>query len=225
MGSDRPATRIRFIIADDHPTYREGLSRLISDEPDFECVGIAGEGEEAVQMARELHPDVAIVDINMPGMNGIKATQEIRAASPNTAVLVVSAFDYVAYILPSLRAGASGYMLKNSSLEEILGAIRLVHSGETVLDSAAVGSVLSNLKSDASSGKMATEELAGREFEVLTLAARGMSNKEIASELTVSERTVQTHLVNIFKKLSVSSRTQAVLYALRKGWLCLEDLQ
>ena len=167
---------------------------------------------------------MAIVDVSMPEMNGIKATEHIRSACPDTAVLVISAFEYVAYILPSLKAGASGYMLKNSSLDEITGAIRLVHSGDTVLDSAAVGNVIANLKGNDSGKGTAIEDLAARELEVLTLAARGMSNKEIAGELTVSERTVQTHLVNIFKKLGVSSRTQAVLYALRRGWLCLDDL-
>jgi len=218
------AESITLLIADDHPAYREGLRQLLSDEDDIQCVGTACDGIQAIELAKQFQPDVVLIDVSMPGMNGIKATAQIKAACPRTVVLVISAFDYVAYILPSLQAGATGYLLKNSSLDEITGAIRLVHNGDTVLDSAAVNTVMANLKPGSNNKSARLDDLGSREVEVLTLTAKGMSNKEIADQLAVSERTVQTHLVNIFKKLSVSSRTQAVLYALKKGWLCLEDL-
>jgi len=215
---------ITILIADDHPTYREGLRQLLSAETDFECIGVACDGAEAIEMAKQFQPDVALIDIIMPELNGIKATAHIKASCPNTAVLVLSAFDQTAYILPVVQAGASGYLLKNSSLDDIANAIRLVHSGDTVLDSAAVDVVMANIRTGSTSKGNRSDDLGSREMEVLTLTAKGMSNKDIAEQLTLSERTVQTHLVSIFKKLSVSSRTQAVLYALRKGWLSLEDL-
>lgn len=215
---------ITILIADDHPTYREGLRQLLSAETDFECIGVACDGAEAIEMAKQFQPDVALIDIIMPELNGIKATAHIKASCPNTAVLVLSAFDQTAYILPVVQAGASGYLLKNSSLDDIANAIRLVHSGDTVLDSAAVDVVMANIRTGSTSKGNRSDDLGSREMEVLTLTAKGMSNKDIAEQLALSERTVQTHLVSIFKKLSVSSRTQAVLYALRKGWLSLEDL-
>ncbi|HUV43448.1 MAG TPA: response regulator transcription factor [Dehalococcoidales bacterium] len=215
---------ITILIADDHPTYREGLRQLLSVETDFECIGVACDGAEAIEMAKQFQPDVALIDIIMPELNGIKATAHIKASCPNTAVLVLSAFDQTAYILPVVQAGASGYLLKNSSLDDIANAIRLVHSGDTVLDSAAVDVVMANIRTGSTSKGNRSDDLGSREMEVLTLTAKGMSNKGIAEQLALSERTVQTHLVSIFKKLSVSSRTQAVLYALRKGWLSLEDL-
>ena len=215
---------ITILIADDHPTYREGLRQLLSAETDFECIGVACDGAEAIEMAKQFQPDVALIDIIMPELNGIKATAHIKASCPNTAVLVLSAFDQTAYILPVVQAGASGYLLKNSSLDDIANAIRLVHSGDTVLDSAAVDVVMANIRTGSTSKGNRSDDLGSREMEVLTLTAKGMSNKGIAEQLVLSERTVQTHLVSIFKKLSVSSRTQAVLYALRKGWLSLEDL-
>ena len=215
---------ITILIADDHPTYREGLRQLLSAETDFECIGVACDGAEAIEMAKQFQPDVALIDIIMPELNGIKATAHIKASCPNTAVLVLSAFDQTAYILPVVQAGASGYLLKNSSLDDIANAIRLVHSGDTVLDSAAVDVVMANIRTGSTSKGNRSDDLGSREMEVLTLTAKGMSNKGIAEQLALSERTVQTHLVSIFKKLSVSSRTQAVLYALRKGWLSLEDL-
>jgi len=215
---------ITILIADDHPTYREGLRQLLSVETDFECIGVACDGAEAIEMAKQFQPDVALIDIIMPELDGIKATAHIKASCPNTAVLVLSAFDQTAYILPVVQAGASGYLLKNSSLDDIANAIRLVHSGDTVLDSAAVDVVMANIRTGSTSKGNRSDDLGSREMEVLTLTAKGMSNKGIAEQLALSERTVQTHLVSIFKKLSVSSRTQAVLYALRKGWLSLEDL-
>jgi len=216
--------RIRLLIADDHPAFLEGLSRLLADEEDLECVAKSTEGMEAIQLAKELQPDVAIIDVSMPHLNGIEATRQIKAASPNTAVLMISAFDYQSYILASLRAGAAGYMLKTRPLHEIVSAVRLVHKGERILDLKAADKVVRYLTAGDRGSKTDSDPLNPRELEILELTAEGLSNKGIAEKLYISERTAQTHLVNIFRKLGVSSRTQAVLYALRKGWISLDGL-
>jgi len=216
--------KITFIIADDHPTFRDGLSRLLEDEEGLVCVAKSADGIEAVELVKQLQPDVAIIDVSMPNLNGIEAVKQIKAACPKTAVLMVSAFDYQSYILASLQAGAVGYMSKSASLHEIANAIRLVHSGDSVFDAKATEKVVRHLSAGEGSNKTHLGNLQTRELEVLKLAAKGMSNKEIAGELFISERTVQTHLVNIFRKLGVSSRTQAVLHALREGWLTIDNI-
>ncbi|HUU08366.1 MAG TPA: response regulator transcription factor [Dehalococcoidales bacterium] len=216
--------KIRLLIADDHPAFREGLSRLLEEEEDLECVGISADGEEAVRMVEELHPDVAIIDVSMPNLDGIKATEKIKAACPDTAVLMISAFDYQSYVLASLKAGASGYMSKDRPLQELISAIRLVRSGDSILDLKATDTIVQCLIDSERGGKRGFDELQSRELDVIKLTARGMSNKDIADELFISERTVQTHLINIFRKLGVNSRTQAVLYALRKGWITLSAI-
>ena len=216
--------KIRVLIADDHPAFREGLCQLIEHEEDLECVAKPADGEEAVRLAIELLPDVAIIDIAMPGLNGIEAARQIKAARPAIAILMVSAFGYESYVLASLRAGAAGYLLKNTPLRELTNAIRSVHASEAVFDLKAASKILSRLADDKGEKRGGLEELQPRELEVLRLAGKGMSNKEIAGELVLSERTVQTHLVNIFRKLGVGSRTEAVLHALREGWLTLDDL-
>ena len=218
--------RIRVLIADDHPSFREGLLRLLEEEEDLEVVAQAGDGEEAVRLATELLPDVAIIDIAMPKLNGIEATRQTKAACPNTAILILSAYGYEPYVLSAIEAGAAGYLLKNVRVRELVAAIRALHAGETVLDAAAAKTVFGRLAyaTGRVSARGALPELHQRELEVLKLAAKGMSNKEIANALVISVRTVQTHLVSIFAKLKVSSRTEAVLHALREGWLTLNDL-
>jgi len=203
--------KIRLIIADDHPTFREGLSRLLSDEGDLECIARTTDGEE-------------IIDVSMPKLNGIEATKQIKATCPDIAILMVSAFDYDSYVLASLQAGASGYMTKSTSLNDLISAVRLVHKGESVLDVKATDKIVRHLASGDGNNKKAFQRLYTRELEIVKLAAKGMSNRAIADNLIISERTVQTHLVNIFRKAGVNSRTQAVLYALKKGWLTPEDL-
>lgn len=216
--------KIRVIIADDHPAFREGLSRLIEEEGDIEVVARLADGEEAVSLARELLPDVAIVDVAMPKLNGIETTRQIKACCPKTNVLIVSAHDFGSYILASLRCGASGYILKTASLGEIVGAIRLVHAGDGVFDLKAGSRVLYRLASAKGDDRKVAGFLHPRELEVLKLTARGLGNKEIARQLVISERTVHSHLINIFRKLEVGSRTEAVLHALKEGWLSLDDL-
>ncbi len=216
--------KIKVMVADDHPAFREGLCRLLKDEEDLEVVAMPEDGEEAVESAKKLQPDVAIIDISMPKLNGIEAAKQIRVASPSTAILMVSAYSYPSYVLAALRAGAAGYLLKNAPLHELISAVRLVHSGEGVFDLKATGKILRRLATDKVEKRKDLEELHPRELQVLNLAAKGVGNKEIANQLGISERTVQTHLVNIFRKLRVSSRTEAVLHALKEGWLTLDDL-
>ncbi|MDD4876378.1 MAG: response regulator transcription factor [Dehalococcoidales bacterium] len=217
-------SKIRLLIADDHPAFLEGLSRLLADEKDLECIAKSEDGVQAVQLAKELQPDVAVIDVSMPNLNGIEAIKKIKTVSPGTVVLMISAFDYESYILASLQAGAAGYMLKTRPLHEIIGAIRLVYSGDRVLDTKVADKVVSYLRNDGRGDTSGTEYLHSRELEIIRLTAEGLSNKKIANELYISERTVQTHLVNIFRKLGVNSRTQAVLYALKKGWINLNKL-
>ncbi len=216
--------KIQVMVVDDHPAFREGLSRLLQEEPDIEVVATPEDGVQAVDLASKLKPNVIVMDISMPKMNGIDAAKLIKASSPETAILIVSAYSYQSYILAALRAGAAGYLLKNAPLQELIKAIRLVSSGEGVFDMKVTGNLLRHLASEKADVRKDMEELHPRELQILTSAARGLGNKEIAGELEISERTVQTHLVNIFRKLRVSSRTEAVLQGLRQGWLKLEDL-
>jgi two-component system, NarL family, response regulator LiaR len=215
--------KIRVVIADNHPAFREGLCRLLSDEKELEVVGQAGDGEEIITLSKNLKPDVAIVDVAMPKLSGIEATKRIKETSPNTAVLIVSAFNYQTYILASLRAGAAGYLTKDTPIRELVTAVRLAYAGDGIIDRSAANNIIRHLIADKNA-KKGNLDLYPREIEVLKLTAKGMRNKEIAKELNISERTVQAHLSNIFSKLEVDSRTEAVLQALKEGWLDICDL-
>jgi len=217
---------IRVLLADDHPAFLEGLKRYLGDQDGLEVVGEARDGEEAVSLARDLQPDVAIMDISMPVVNGIEAASQIKEAFPDIAVLILSAYYDEPYVISAMQAGATGYLVKTVDIGEIAAAVRALYAGETVLDAKATEAVIKRLSaspSEVSIGE-ASQELHQREMEVLLLAAKGMSNKEIAQELSISIHTVQTHLSNIFTKLGVSSRTEAALFSLRKGWLTLDEL-
>jgi two-component system, NarL family, response regulator LiaR len=217
-------SRIRVLVADDHPAVCDGLCRLLDDEDEFEVVGRSGNGRETVALVRELRPDVAIIDVSMPGLTGIEAATQIKETCPETAVLMVSAYNYESFVLASLRAGAMGYLLKNAPFSELTGAIRMVHAGKLVLDIKVAGDALQRLTKGTGELDADFKELHDREMEILKLVARGISNKEIADKLFISQRTVDTHLINIFRKLGVESRTRAVLRALKKGWLTLDDV-
>jgi NarL family two-component system response regulator LiaR len=218
--------KISIIIADDHALVREGTRERLEREEDFEVVGEAADGEEALRLASQLKPDVAVVDIAMPKLNGIEAAKQIKKTQAGTAVLVLSAYDDDQYIYAVLEAGADGYLLKNVRGHQLVDAIRDVSAGEVVLDPHVARKVVQWFSS-LSQGRLPQgggDYLSERELEVLKLAAKGLSNKEIASQLALSVRTVQSHLGHIFDKLAVSSRTEAVLRALKEGWISLEQI-
>lgn len=216
--------KIKLLVADDHPVFREGLVSLLTQEEDIEVIAQASDGAEAVELAHQLSPDVAVLDVSMPELNGIETTEKIKEASPRTAILVLTAYDYDSYVLGAIEAGAAGYLLKSVRVRDLVRAIRALHAGETVLDPTATRKILSRLVSTKGKGAEVSLNLHQRELEVLKTAAKGLSNKEIAQALGISIRTCQTHLANIFTKLAVGSRTEAVLRALREGWITLDDL-
>jgi DNA-binding NarL/FixJ family response regulator len=217
---------IRILIADDHAFVREGTRRILEQEPDLEVVAEAGDGDEAVKLACDLKPDVALLDVAMPRLDGIEATRRIKAQCPVVAVLVLSAYDDDQFIFGLLEAGAAGYMLKSVRGQEIVDAIRAVHSGESVLHPSVARKVLNRFAgvSGKPRERKSLDLLTEREMEVLKMVTKGLSNKDIAEGLCLSVRTVQGHLANIFNKLRVGSRTEAVVHALREGWVTLDDV-
>ena len=217
--------KIRVLIADDHTVVREGTRRILEQEPDMAVVGEAGDGEEAVNLATSLKPDVAIIDISMPKLDGIEATRRIKATWPSINVLILSAYDDDQFIFSLLEAGAAGYLLKSIRSRELVDAVRAVYSGESVLHPSIARKVLNRFVSTSSKpeGQEPSGVLSDREMEVLKLAAKGLSNQDIAEKLCLSIRTVQGHLGHIFNKLQVGSRTEAVVRALKEGWVTLDD--
>jgi len=216
---------IRILIADDHSIVRKGIHALLATEPDFQVVGEVGDGISAVQQSIELHPDVVLMDLMMPKMNGIEATARITADNPAARVLVLTSFAANDQVFPAIKAGAAGYLLKDSSPEDLIRAIRQVHRGESWLHPAIARKVLQELTHTSDAGQTPTpaEQLTERELDVLRLLAQGFSNKEIAERLVLSDTTVRTHVSNILGKLHLASRTQAALYALRKGLTSLDE--
>src|SRR6266480_7817253 len=214
---------IRVLLVDDHALVREGTRRLLETENDVEVVAEAANGEEAVEATKRLHPDIAIMDIAMPGMGGIEATRAIKVSCPETAVLVLSAYDDEPYLIALLEAGAAGFLLKNVHGKELISAIRAVSRGESVLQPLLAEKMMRRLSSRTEPVQRPTDLLSEREFDVLRLAARGLPNKEIARRLGLSIRTVHSHLANIFMKMQVGSRTEAILQALRHGMISLQD--
>jgi DNA-binding NarL/FixJ family response regulator len=219
--------KIRVIIADDHAVVREGTRHILEQEEDIQVVGEARDGAEAVALAETLKPDVAIVDISMPGIGGIEATERIKASRPGTAVLILTSYDDDRYVFALLAAGAAGYLLKDVPSEEVVRAVRSVYAGEPVLHPAIARKVLARFAAEAQGGNVGRDAerlLTDREIDILRLAACGLSNADIANRLSVSMRTVQAHLTQVFNKLGASSRTEAVIAGLRRGILRLEDL-
>jgi len=218
--------KIKVLLAEDHTIVRKGISEFVQREPDMEVVGEVGDGEEAIKMTAELQPDIVVMDIVMPNLNGIEATKRIKELYPSVAVLILTAYDYDQYIFALLEAGAAGYLMKGARVSELIDAIRAVYAGESVLHPVIARRVIDRMISLAPkfSEPQEAEALSGREMEVLKLTAKGISNKEIAEQLFLSQRTVQAHLGNIFNKLGVASRTEAVLYGLRRGWFTMKDL-
>lgn len=217
----RNPKHIRILIADDHAVVREGLRLLINSEPGLEVVGEAADGFEAVQGARSLQPDVILLDLLMPRKNGIEAIAEIKQENPQARILVLTSFAEDDKVFPAIKAGALGYLLKDSSPQELLQAIRDTYHGESSLHPTIARRLIHEL-SRPSELPPAEEPLTEREVEVLKLVAQGLSNQEIAKKLAVSERTARTHVSNILAKLHLANRTQAALYALREGLADLE---
>ena len=219
-------SKIKILIADDHAVVRDGTRQILAQEADMEVVAEAADGEEAVHLAGRTGPDVAIIDIAMPGLDGIGATREIKSLYPDIAVLILSAYDDDQFVFSLLEAGAAGYLLKSVRGRELVDAVRQVYAGESVLHPAIARKVLNRFV--PSPGQMAAKKssdlLSEREIEVLRLATQGLSNQDIADRLSLSLRTVQAHLGHIFNKLKVSSRTEAVVRALKEGWVTLEDI-
>ena len=209
---------ITVLVVDDHSVVRQGLRTFLDSESGIEVVGEAADGAEAVERVRELVPDVVLMDLVMPGLNGIAATRQIAELSPTTRVLVLTSFGEDDKVFPSLRAGATGYLLKDATAEQLASAIRSVASGVVSLDRQVASRVLDEF-SALQSGLPRTSTLTSREKEVLTLIARGLTNKEIARDLTISVKTVKTHVSNVLSKLHLLDRTQAAVYAVREGLL------
>jgi DNA-binding NarL/FixJ family response regulator len=211
---------IRILLAEDHKIVREGTRQLLEQTADFRVIGEAGDGEEAVELAGALRPDVVVLDVRMPKMSGIECTKAIKAQQPNIRILILSAHDDDRYVFPLLEAGANGYLLKTSSAAELAQAIRTVHAGETALAPRIASKMVGWLSRRQlyRSAEM-QEGLTEREVEILQVVAQGKSNKEVGELLHISPHTVQVHLRNIYGKLGVNSRTEAVAYALSQEWI------
>jgi len=214
---------IRVVLADDHAVVRKGIREFLEERGDISVVAEAADGNEAIALVAEHQPDIAVLDIQMPGMTGIEATRHIKAEHPDVHVLILTAYDDDPYIFALLQAGASGYILKTADSAELVHAVRAVYRGESALDPAVARKVVQQLVSGHPPGApIAVEALTEREVEVLRLAAKGMTNKAIGQTLGISDRTVQGHLANIYGKLNVGSRTEAVTEALKQGWITIE---
>jgi len=216
---------IRVVIADDHALVREGTAQLLAKYDDIEVVASAEDGVSAMETIARFEPDVALVDIAMPGLTGIEVTKRATATHPSTAILILTVHDEAGYVRALLEAGAAGYLLKDVGELDLVAAIRAVNAGESVLHPSVTRTLFESLAAGRPEDAQPQPPLTERELEVLKQAARGLSNREIAATLELSPRTVQTHLGHIFEKLSVASRTQAVILGLKQGWLALEELE
>lgn len=212
---------ISIVVADDHPIVREGLRAFLELQEDMQVVGEAVDGEDAVRKTLELLPDIVLMDLAMPGVDGIEATRRIKAASPATKVIALTSFTDDDMVFPAVKAGASGYLLKDMDPKDLAAAIRTVSNGEALLHPAVAAKLMKEM---AEGGSETIEHtLTKREVEVLQAIARGMSNKEIANDFVLSEKTVKTHVSNILQKLHLADRTQAALYAVKEGLVDLNE--
>jgi two-component system, NarL family, response regulator LiaR len=211
--------KIRVLIADDHAVVRQGLRTFLELQDEIDVVADCSDGDEAVATAMGERPDVVLMDLVMPGLDGIEATRRILSELPATRVIALTSFLDDDKVLPAVRAGAAGYLLKDVEPQELVRAIHTVYDGEALLHPAVTGAVMRELAADARAAEDANLGLTGREREVLELVARGLSNKLIARELGIADKTVKTHVSNILGKLGVTDRTQAALLAVRRGWV------
>jgi len=217
---------IRVVLADDHAVVRKGIREFLEEAADITVVAEASNGREALQAVSEHLPDVAVLDVQMPELSGIEATRRIKARHPEIRVLILTAYDDDPYIFALLQAGAGGYVLKTANADEIIRAVRAVHRGDSALDPAVARKVVQRLASGhpTPTSEEIVEGLTNRELDVLRLAANGLTNQAIGTKLDISDRTVQGHLANVYGKLSVSTRTEAVLRAVKLGWLTLDEV-
>ena len=212
--------QIRILLADDHRVLRQGMAQALEVQPDMVVVAQANNGLEAVELVEIHQPDVALVDINMPEIDGVEATRRITADSPHTRIIILTMYRQGDVVVEAIKAGASGYLLKEVELEEVLSAIRAVARGEAVMDPAIAGRVLAELRSPQSAHNQLSElQLSNRDLEILSFLAKGRSNLQIAEQLQVAEKTVRNRLTVIYRNLHLENRTQAALFALREGLL------
>ena len=214
-----PTAKIRVLLADDHAIVREGIKMILAAEPDIEVVGEAADGLQAVETAQKLKPDVAVLDISMPTLNGIEATRQIRSVLPNTHTLTLTMHEDDTYVFQLLKAGAAGYVLKRAAATDLVQAIRAAHRGETFLYPSVAKAVVADYlkRLEEGEGRETYDGLTEREKEILTLVAEGATNQEIARRLFISIKTVQTHRAHVMEKLNLHDRTKLVRYAIRKG--------
>jgi two-component system, NarL family, response regulator LiaR len=223
-GQERDTVRpIRVLVVDDHVIVRSGIRALLATEGEIEVVGEARDGQEALEQIRVLQPDVVLLDLLMPRMDGIEVTRRVAIESPSTHILVLTSFAADDKVFPAIKAGAMGYLLKDTGPQELVGAIRQVYRGESWLSPAIARRLLQEL-SRPGDRPLTPDPLTERELEVLKVVAQGRSNQEIAQSLVISEATARTHVSNILSKLHLASRTQAALYALREGLASLDDV-
>lgn len=208
--------KIKILIVDDHPVVREGLAGMLAGQQDFEMIGMAGDGQTAVQLCLSLRPDVTLMDLQMPELDGVGAIEAIKMKWPAANILVLTTYDSDADILRAVEAGATGYLLKDTPRSELFQGVRAAAKGESVLAPAVAARLMTRMRAPAE------EKLSAREIEVLQLAARGSSNKVIGKALHISTATVKTHLIHIYDKLGVDNRTAAVTVALEKGIFSLD---
>jgi DNA-binding NarL/FixJ family response regulator len=215
-----PLKKLRIFLADDHALLRDGLKALVNVQPDMEVIGEADNGRAAWLRAKELRPDVIVMDVSMPDLNGVQATEKLKIDCPEVKVLALTAYKDKGYLDQLLKVGASGYVLKLSAAEELIKAIRMVASGEVYLDAEMADRVTdSYIRNQFLRGATRQKDLSEREEQVLRLIAQGYSNKEIAAKLGISVKTVESHKTNLMEKLELRSRTEIVRYAVRQGWL------
>jgi DNA-binding NarL/FixJ family response regulator len=226
LSNDGEEGIIRVAVVDDQRLFTKGISGLVDMLPGVEAVGVAYNGEEAIALCRKEEPDVVLMDISMPKMDGISATREIKDLLPQTAVVILTGHEEDEHVFEGIKAGAQGYLLKDAELEDLSRAIRTVHAGDTIIAPELAQKMLSTFEDSGSSGRSELmPPLTDRELEVIRALARGMSDRQIAGALSISEKTVRNHTSNIYRKLHIFDRTQAVIYAVREGVIDLEELE
>ena len=225
MGSEEEGI-IRVAVVDDQRLFTRGLSGLVDMLPGLEVVGVAYDGAQGVELCRKREPDVVLMDISMPKMDGISATREIKDLLPQTAVIILTGHEEDEHVFEGIKAGAQGYLLKDSDPEDLARAIRTVHTGDTIIAPDLAQKMLNTFQAGGSGGsRLAPPPLTGRELEVIRALAQGMSDRQIARSLSISEKTVRNHTSNIYRKLHIFDRTQAVIYAIREGVIDVEELE